>query len=53
MAIVIKEISVKATIETKSVNSLLKEKDTQQLKAEIMEEIKALLKKTTLRNAKR
>jgi hypothetical protein len=53
MAIVIKEISVKATIEARPNNSLLNEKDTQQLKAEIMEEIKAVLKKTTLRKAKR
>ncbi len=53
MAIVIKEILVKATIGGKPVHNLLNENDIQQLKAEIIEEIKTELKKTILRNAKR
>lgn len=53
MAIVIKEIIVKTTLESKGNSRAVDEEQIQQLKMEVVQEIKDLLKKEFLRNTKR
>lgn len=53
MAIIIKEIVVKATIESKAHFSYEKEQFLMELKTEVRKEIKDQLKKELLRNTKR
>lgn len=53
MAIIIKEIVVKTTVENKTSLSSAKEKQLTGLKAEIIREVKSLLKKELLRNTGR
>ena len=53
MAIIIKEITIKTTIEEHHSVSVISENQKKQLKAEIINEVKNLFKKTTFRNIKR
>jgi hypothetical protein len=53
MAIIIKEIVVKATLESKGNSRVVEEERILQLKMEVVREIKELLKKDSLRNTKR
>lgn len=53
MAIIIKEITVKTTIEENHSPSAMNESQKKQFKTEIMNEVKNLLKRINLRNIKR
>lgn len=53
MAIIIKEITVKTTIEESHSVSTISENQKKQLKAEIMNEVKNLFKKMTFKNIRK
>jgi len=53
MAIIIKEITVKTTIENHMTSSTFSELEQKRLKAEILNEVKDLFKKKSLRTGRR